>query len=169
MSVIANRPRLHMWADIQGFDSTDKAVRDFKDEVNREGATAFRASHGKVTGEAATALEEFCNSRGIPVTLLNLEVGLRELVAKGDIDPDTMYVSAEVSSDVPAEKLGAFHRVEIETRPVEGRLLEPTREDREKWADTGTDYARKQRDKKLKQAAHAERWLRKDPAGVTHV
>ena len=121
----------------------------FEDAIAREGISAYVAAHGPLSERNASRVLSWVKAHLVPATRNNLEIAVRVLTAEAQLERET-----------PVQKL---MQKEMEIRPVvAAQTAEPTAEEKatlEKVKDDPnlSDHQRKLRDKKLKQAATAQR------------
>jgi hypothetical protein len=149
--------RLTQWYEVPNYDVTHRAVKEFREQVNREGVLAFLAANPKFprTEGNATAIQDFLDQRNVPWTRANLELAWRELAARGTIE------EVPVVTEIPPEKLGELHRAEV--KPVAAvQVAPPTADEKKALAELAdkpgdTDWQRKARDEQLRRLATASR------------
>ena len=141
---------LDAWAQFgSDADYHHQPALQFEDAIAREGVAAFVVVHGPLSERNASRVLSWLKAHLAPATRKNLEIAVRVLTADGQLERDT-----------PVQKL---MQKEIEIRPVQAaQTAEPTTEEKvtlEKVKDDPnlSDHQRKLRDKRLKQAATAQR------------
>ena len=135
----------------------------YEDAIAREGARAYVTVHGPLSERNGTRVLSWLKAHLVPATRRNLEIAVRVLSAEAQLERET-----------PVHKLV---QKEIEIRPVlAAQTAEPTAEEKvtlEKVKDDPnlSDHQRKARDKKLKQAATAQRVANRriSTGGTAHV
>jgi hypothetical protein len=158
-----NRPHLDTWKSFGGdYEYHFKPALEFKDKINREGASAFMAGNPSFPASAknAQALFDWCEAQQVPLTRKNLEVAWRELRAEGKLEQK--FAEQETTKAV----------ADLVIRPVEAaQVAPPTKKEQAVLVAVKDDPAlndrqRKARDEKLKRAATQSRLANRKTAAV---
>jgi hypothetical protein len=148
------RPHLDTWESFGGdYEYHFKPALEFKEKVNREGASAFFAANPSFPASAKNgqALIDWCSAQQVPLTRANLETAWRVLRSEGKIE--ARPVESETTKAV----------ADLVTQPIEAaQVAPPTKEERAVLDATRddsslTDHTRKKRFADLKKAATASR------------